>query len=95
MVGHNLIVDKCTLEDAIAFQGYEFVVDSGVYWNQGVNTNIGATIEGLFQARLKAKQAGNDGLQKTLKLMLCSGYGKCALKPNTEEIVYTTTGFQD
>jgi hypothetical protein len=50
MVGHQLIVDKCTLEDAITFQGYEFVVDKGVYWNQGFNTNIGATIEHLFQA---------------------------------------------
>jgi hypothetical protein len=59
-------VDKCTLEDAITFQGYEFRVNKGVYWNQGYNTNIGATIEHLFQARLKAKQAGKKGQDKTL-----------------------------
>jgi DNA polymerase elongation subunit (family B) len=79
MVGHKLIVDKCTLEDAITFQGYEFKVNKGVYWNQGFNTNIGATIEGLFQERLKAKKAGNEGQQKALKLVLNSSYGKCAL----------------
>jgi hypothetical protein len=88
MVGHKLIVDKCTLEDATTFQGYEFKVNKGMYCNQGFNTNIGATIEGLFQERLKAKKAKNEGQQKTLKLMLNSGYVKCALKRNTEDIVY-------
>jgi hypothetical protein len=30
----------------------------------------------------------NSLAKETLKLALNSGYGKCALKPNTEEIVY-------
>ena len=72
--------DKITLNDWIEFQGIEYEILSGVYYNNGFNKNMGDLIHHLFINRLKHKKAGNQAMQLILKLMMNSSYGKTITK---------------
>jgi len=88
IIGETFYVDKISLEDIVEFQGVEYQVIQGYYYNEGLNTKIKETIEFMFQERLKLKKEGNP-LQNTYKLMLNSSYGKLlqkAIKHNKEFI---------
>jgi hypothetical protein len=98
-VGQHIIVDKCTVEDAVEFQQYEFKVLQGVYWNDGFNPIVCEATRKVYDnrsqakadAKEEAKRTGNpvsDGLQKTYKMCLVSSYGKNALKPVEVDIKY-------
>ena len=76
LVGKIVFLDKTGLEDAITFQGVEFEVLDGYCFNDGFNTKIKEQIKVIFDKRLEAKAAGNDGLQQSYKLRLNSSYGK-------------------
>ena len=73
-------VDMITLNDWIEFQGIEYEIISGVYYNNGFNKNMGDLIHHLFINRLKHKKAGNQAMQLILKLMMNSSYGKTITK---------------
>ena len=78
-------LDIYTIEDWVKFQGIEFTILDGVYWNEGYNTKMGEVIEHLFNERLRYKKEGNDALQLVLKLMMNSSYGKTIIKKSMKE----------
>ena len=63
------------MEDAVTFQDVKFEVIDGYYFDQGFNKQIKEQIEVIFNKRLEAKAAGNDGLQQAYKLLTNSSYG--------------------
>ncbi len=81
MVGHHMYVDKTTLEDLVEFQQVEYEVVNGIYFNEGWNNTINRVQQGLFDARLKAKEDGNEPLSTVLKLLSNSIYGRTLLAP--------------
>jgi len=72
--------DKITLNDWIEFQGIEYEILEGVYYNNGFNKRMGDIILHLFNNRLKHKKAKNQAMQLILKLMMNSAYGKTITK---------------
>ena len=76
LVGKIVFLDKTGLEDASTFQDVEFEVLDGYFFNEGLNTKIKEQIKVIFDKRLEAKAAGNDGLQQAYKLLMNSSYGK-------------------
>ena len=88
LVGKTCFLDKTGLEDAATFQNIEFDVIDGYYFNEGFNTQIKTQIKVIFDKRLEAKAAGNDGLQQAYKLLMNSSYGKLIEKTPTVDINY-------
>ena len=76
-----MFVDKTTLEDLVEFQEVEYEVVNGIFFNEGWNDTINRVQQGLFDARLKAKEDGNDPLSTVLKLLSNSIYGRTLLAP--------------
>jgi len=79
MVGRTVSIDKITLEDAMHFQGIEFEIKRGYYYDEGRNGKIGDIIQTVFNKRLELKKAKNP-IQEDYKLIMNSGYGKMAQK---------------
>ena len=73
-------VDMITLNDWIEFQGIEYEIINGVYWNEGYNKKMGEVVNILFNDRLKFKKEKNNSMQEILKLMMNSSYGKTITK---------------
>lgn len=73
-------VDMITLNDWIEFQGIEYEIINGVYWNEGYNNKMGEVMNILFNDRLKFKKKKNNSMQEILKLMMNSSYGKTITK---------------
>lgn len=95
LVGETIFIDNIALEDSVKFQDVEVEIIKGYYFNSGFNTKVGETIQGLFEARLKAKKEKNEGLQQTIKLIMNSSYGKTALKEINEDVKYIHNGAYD
>jgi hypothetical protein len=81
-------VDRYTLEDWVNFQGIEYKVIHGVYWNGGFNKRLGESISKLFKARLQYKKDKKEALQQTVKLIMNSTYGKTITKKTDKQIIY-------
>ena len=81
-------LDKTLYEECVKYQGLEFKILCGYYYNEGHNNKINSVIRHLFDARIQAKKVGNP-IQAIYKLLMNSCYGKCLLKPidNETEIV--------
>jgi hypothetical protein len=87
MVGKIQYVDKTMLEDMINFQGVEFEVLCGYYYDEGRNDTIRGVIKNVFDTRRKMKAEGNP-IQEVYKLIMNSGYGRSILKPiENEEVI--------
>jgi hypothetical protein len=83
------------LEDAINFQGLDFEIICGYYYDEGHNNKINQVIQYLFEERAKQKSLGNP-IQEVFKLLMNSSYGKCMLKPIGDEIkIITDKKFDD
>lgn len=76
LVDKICFLDNTGLEDAVTVQDVKFEVIDGYYFDQGFNKQIKEQIEVIFNKRLEAKAAGNDGLQQAYKLLMNSSYGK-------------------
>ena len=87
--GNEYYIDKTTYEDCVKYQGLEFKIICGYYYDEGRNNTINDVIKHLFEARLEAKKNKNP-IQAIYKLLMNSCYGKCLLKPidSETEIVY-------
>jgi hypothetical protein len=83
-------LDKTGLEGAITFQDVGFEVIDGYYFDQGFNKQIKKQIDVIFNKKLEAKAAGNDGLQQAYKLLMNSSYGKLIEKTPDTDIRYKT-----
>ena len=82
---NHYYVDKITLMDLMEFYDIEYEFIRGYYFDEGFNDKINEFIKTLFDLRLKYKSEKNP-LEKTIKLLLNSIYGKSILKPMTDEI---------
>lgn len=78
-------VDKITLMDLIEFYDIEYEFIRGYYFDDGFNNKINTFIQTLFDLRSKYKSEKNP-LEKTIKLLLNSIYGKSILKPMVDEV---------
>ena len=85
MVGKRVFIDKISMEDCIKYQGMDFDIKRGYYFNDGFNDRIKKTIRYLFNARLDKKKVGCPS-QLAYKLIMNSAYGKTILKEITTEI---------
>ena len=82
---NHYYVDKITLMDLMEFYDIEYELIRGYYFDEGFNNRINEFIKTLFDLRLKYKSENNP-LEKTIKLLLNSIYGKSILKLMTDEI---------
>jgi hypothetical protein len=72
--------DKTTLLDLIEFYpSLKYTFKRGYYFDEGFNTKINTFITNLFDLRKRYKEQKNP-LEKTIKLLLNSIYGKSILK---------------
>jgi hypothetical protein len=76
-----------TLEDFIEFQGIEYEFIEGLYWDEGVNSNIGDIIEYMYSEKSAADGRGEDGLVMVYKIIMNGSYGKNILKIRTHETI--------
>lgn len=81
---NKFYIDRRGLEDLLEFYDIEYEVIRGYYFDEGFNDKINDFIIKLFNLRLGYKRQGNP-LQKTVKLLLNSIYGKSILKPTPTE----------
>jgi hypothetical protein len=81
----HFYVDKRGLKDLIEYYDIEYDVLRGYYFDEGFNTKIRTFIKKLFDLRVSYKKEGNP-LEKTIKLLLNSIYGKSILKSVPTEI---------
>jgi len=86
IIGQKLFIDKIALEDLVKFQGAEYKVIKGYYFNEGRNPKIKEVINFLFNERLKKKEQKNP-IQEVYKLIMNAVYGKTLMKPITKETV--------
>jgi hypothetical protein len=87
MEGKIMIIDKTTAEDLIYFQGVEFEVLKGYYFNEGFNNKIVETIDYLFSRRAELKAQENKS-EVIYKLIMNAGYGKLITKPHDKKIKF-------
>ena len=78
-LNRRYVIDKQTLEDWVEFQGIEYEVVRGIYWNQGTSSALAEFIVKIFERRKQLKSEGNP-LQEVYKLILNSIYGKMIQK---------------
>ena len=78
--GRGIYLDKVGLEDAIKFQGIEYKIIRGYYFNEGRNPILKSFIQNLFNERLIKKKEGNP-IQQCYKLIMNSFYGKTIQNP--------------
>ena len=77
-------VDKVSLQDLMDAYELEYKFIRGYYFDEGFNDNINSFITHLFELRREYQKQHNP-LEKTIKLLLNSIYGKSILKPMTNE----------
>lgn len=77
-------LDKTLYEECKKYQGLEFKIICGYYYDEGRNNKINSVIKHLFNARIQAKKQKNP-IQAIYKLLMNSCYGKCLLKPIDSE----------
>lgn len=80
LVGQEIYLDKVALEDLIEFQGVQYKIIRGYYFNNGFNSKIKDSINFMFNERKKLKEQKNN-LQQAYKLILNASYGKLIQKP--------------
>ena len=76
---NNFYIDKVAFIDLLEFYEIEYELIRGYYFNDGFNKKIKNFITKLFNLRLNYKK-NNNPLEKTIKLLLNSIYGKSILK---------------
>lgn len=85
-IGKHLYCDNTMLEDWVKFQDIDFDIVRGYYYEDGFNTRVNTTIKNLYDGRLKLKAERNP-LEKIIKLIMNSSYGRCLMKPHETKTV--------
>ena len=85
--GEEIYVDRISLEELMEHHDIEFVVKTGVMFNEGYNKNIGKVVKKLYDLRTKYKKEKNP-VQLLYKLMLNTAYGKTIQKPKDSRIIW-------
>lgn len=76
----EVVIDMITLQDWIEFQGIEYKILDGFYWNNTYNKKMGDVVNEIYNDRLKYSDEGKDQLADVAKLMSNSTYGKMIKK---------------
>jgi hypothetical protein len=84
-VGDVVVLNRLQIEDARLHQGVEFEFVGGLRWADGYNNKIRETITKLFEWRLRLKAEKNP-LERVVKLIMNSAYGKFGQKPHDERV---------
>lgn len=79
----EVVIDMITLQDWIDFQGIEYKILDGFYWNNTYNKKMGVVINEIYNDRLKYEDEDKDQLSEVAKLMSNSTYGKMIKKKTT------------
>ena len=82
---------KIALEDFIKFQGIEFDIIDGYYYNEGRNINLSLTIDSLFEKR-KIKKREHNKVEQIYKLIMNSAYGKTLMKAFETDLKFKHQG---
>ena len=81
----SFYIDKRSLQDLIDAYDIEYDIIKGYYFDQGFNNKINKFITTLYELRARYVKEKNP-LEKTVKLLLNSIYGKSILKATETEI---------
>lgn len=87
IVGRTFYLDKTMFEDVMIFQGVNFEIKRGYYFNDGVNDTIQNVIYDMYTARAQKREEGNP-IQLAYKELLNCAYGKTILKPTEYEFKF-------
>ena len=85
-IGKHLYCDNTMLEDWVKFHDIDFDIVRGYYYDDGFNNQVNTTIKNLYDSRLELKAKGNP-LEKIIKLIMNSSYGRCLMKPHETKVV--------
>ena len=85
-IGKHLYCDNTMLEDWVKFHDIDFDIVRGYYYDDGFNNQVNTTIKNLYDGRLKLKAESNP-LEKIIKLIMNSSYGRCLMKPHETKVV--------
>ena len=85
-----IFIDKIALEDAINFQGLEFSIIRGYYFDEGFNNKINKVIRHVFDERKKLQSQKNPA-EIVYKLIMNSAYGKTIMKEIENDIKFFNT----
>jgi len=80
MIGKEMFCSHVVAQDMVKFQGIEYEVIKGYYFDEGYNKKLKEFITGIFNERLKMKKEKNP-MQLVYKLMMNGCYGRLILKP--------------
>lgn len=81
--GHVQYLNNISFEDLIYYHELEeedYEILEGIYFNEGMNTNITEVIKFVYSERARLKREGSP-LQSCYKLVMNSGYGGLCQKP--------------
>lgn len=87
IIGEIVFIDKIALEDLIKYQGVEFEVINGYYFDEGFNNKINEVIKDLFDKRKELKKNDNKS-ELIYKLIMNASYGKLITKPHEKDIKF-------
>lgn len=76
---NKVVIGKIGLEDLVEFQNAEFEIITGMYFDQGFNTEVGKLMRTLYDKRRALKKVGNLA-QQLFKLIMNTFYGKTIMK---------------
>jgi len=82
------VVDRFTLEDLVEYQGIEFSVLRGYYFDEGRNEKLSQVVNDLYERRQAIKKHPDKEMARleiTYKLILNSGYGYTGMKSITHK----------
>ena len=81
------VMSKIAIEDMLNHYNADIIqIYEGVYWDEGVTTDVQPLISELYESRKIYKKKGNKPMADLYKLILNSSYGKTLLKPADENI---------
>ena len=88
--GETLIVDRFTLEDAVKYQGLEYEILRGYFYDEGRNPTIGKVMTEMFNQRLKHKKEtiqypNGNPIQQNYKNIMNMSYGTNCMKAHETE----------
>lgn len=86
----ELVVDDIQLMEMVKWQGIDYNIVEGIYWNEGVSTKINEKIKEIYERRKQAKsQNPPNKIEQIYKMLMNSSYGKCIemAKPYKTHIV--------
>lgn len=81
----EIIMDNKTFYECLKYNKMKVEIIGGIYWDEGLNTDLSTLVDNLYEERMKHKKYNNP-IQEVLKLILNSIYGKFIQKINKYKV---------